>query len=90
MEEAFDNVADSENVGSLKALVAETVQAGKLVEGTSEIISTLTQTHKSKTLLHFQDHIEAHNMAIPARRRLIINDHVKALHHLKQAHKAMM
>jgi hypothetical protein len=53
MEEAFDNVADSENVGSLKALVSETVEAEKLVEGTSEIISTLTQTHKSKTLLHF-------------------------------------
>jgi hypothetical protein len=29
-------------------------------------------------------------MAIPARRRLIINDHIKALHHLKLAHKAMM
>jgi hypothetical protein len=29
-------------------------------------------------------------MAIPARRRLIISDHIKALHHLKLAHKAMM
>jgi len=90
MEAAFDSVADSENVGSLKSIMIETVQSCKLVEGTSEIISTLTQTHKSKTLTHFLDQIEEHNLSIPARKRLVVNDHLKALHHLKLAQKAMM